>query len=177
MKVANNLWGWFLAFGIALVALGIVAIAHAAASTIVSVIFLGTILAITGVVFIFDSFRSSFGKWNEFFMRLGMGILYLLAGIILLKGPVVGSITLTLILAIMYIALGFIRTIYSATHAGPGRGWSLASGLITLLLGILILLEWPASGLFIIGLFIGIDLVFTGWIYIMAAIAAKNLRL
>jgi uncharacterized membrane protein HdeD (DUF308 family) len=56
------------------------------------------------------------------------------------------------------------------------RGWRLASSIITLLLGVLILLEWPASGLFIIGLFIGIDLIFTGWVYIVSALSARSAK-
>ncbi len=177
--MANTLserWGWLFAWGLVLVILGVLAIAYATVSTVVSVIFLGFLLTVSGIVIIFDSVKSSWGRWNEFFMHLGMGLLYLIAGLILIKGPVAGSITLTLLLAIFYIALGLLRTISCLTREVTNRGWRLFSSIITLLLGILILLEWPASGLFIIGLFIGIDLIFTGWIYIMTALTVKSIK-
>ncbi len=169
----NNHWGWLLVWGIALVILGILAITYASATTVISVIFLGALLTITGVMIIFDSFRTSWGKWSEFSMHLAMGILYLIAGIILIKGPLAGSITLTLLLAIFYIVLGIFRIVSTLTREVTNRGWRLASSILTLLLGLLILIEWPMSGLFIIGLFIGIDLVFTGWIYIISALAVR----
>ena len=166
-------WGWFLAWGLALVALGVLAVVYSVSATLLSVIFFGALLTISGVVIIFDSFKSSWGNWSEFFLHLGMGLLYLIAGVILIKGPVMGSITLTLILAVFYIVLGVVRTISCLTRPVSKRGWRLASSIITLLLGLLILIEWPASGLFIIGLFIGIDLIFTGWIYVMTALSVR----
>jgi uncharacterized membrane protein HdeD (DUF308 family) len=175
-NLLHDRWGWFFAWGILLVLLGVLAIAYSTVTTVISVIFFGILLCVSGAVIIFDSFKSSFGKWNEFFMHLGMGILYLIAGIILVKGPLAGSITLTLLLAIFYILLGLFRTISCLTRAVTNRGWRLASSIITLLLGVLILLEWPASGLFIIGLFIGIDLIFTGWVYIVSALSARSAK-
>lgn len=175
-NLLHDRWGWFFAWGILLVLLGVLAIAYSTVTTVISVIFFGILLCVGGGVIIFDSFKSSFGKWNEFFMHLGMGILYLIAGIILVKGPLAGSITLTLLLAIFYILLGLFRTISCLTREVTNRGWRLASSIITLLLGVLILLEWPASGLFIIGLFIGIDLIFTGWVYIVSALSARSAK-
>lgn len=169
-------WGWLLAWGAALVALGILAITYSVTTTLISVIFLGVLLAVSGAVIIFDSFKSSWGVWKEFSMHLAMGLLYLLAGIILIKGPVVGSLTLTFILAIFYIVLGIVRIISCATREMTNKGWRLASSILTLILGILILVEWPMSGMFIIGLFIGIDLIFTGWIFIITALTVKEER-
>ncbi|MFA6037245.1 MAG: DUF308 domain-containing protein [Legionellales bacterium] len=172
----SNRWGWFFAWGLLLVALGTLAIIYSAATTLISVFVFGVILTISGFVIILDSFKSSWGTWNEFFMHLGMGILYLIAGIILIKGPLAGSITLTLILAILYIVLGIFRIVSCLTREVTNRGWRLASSILTLLLGIFILAEWPMSGLFIIGLFIGIDLIFTGWIYIVTALTARSMK-
>lgn len=169
-------WGWFFAWGILLVLLGVLAIVYAAATTVISVIVFGALLIATGLVIIFDSFKSSWGQWSEFFMHAGMAVLYLIAGYILISGPVAGSMTLTLLLAIFYIVLGLIRTISCLTREVLNKGWRLASSILTLLLGILILIEWPMSGLFIIGLFIGIDLIFTGWIYIISALTARAMK-
>ncbi len=175
-NLVSNRWGWFFAWGVLLVLLGVLAITYATVTSVVSVIVFGVLLFIGGVVIIFDCFKSSWGKWGEFFMHLVMGILYLVAGLILIKGPLAGSITLTLLLAIFYIVLGLFRTFSCLTREVTNRGWRLASSILTLILGILILIEWPMSGLFIIGLFIGIDLIFTGWIYIVSALSARTAR-
>lgn len=166
-------WGWIFAFGLIMLILGVLAISYSFFTTIVSIIFLGTLLFLSGIVVIIDSFRSWWQKWPDFFIHLFMGILYLIAGGMLIKAPLLGSISITLFLAIFYIILGISRIVYVFTTHLPRRGWRIFNAIITLLLGVLILAEWPASGLFIIGLFIGIDLVISGWLYLMAGLAAK----
>ena len=137
-------WGWFFAWGLALVVLGLLAVSYAFSSTIISIIFLGVLLCVGGIVIIFDSFQSWWGRWSGFLLHLGMGILYLIAGVMLIKGPIIGSITLTLLLAIFYIVLGIFRIVNSISLWNlPNHGWRLFGGIVTLLLGILILLEWP----------------------------------
>jgi uncharacterized membrane protein HdeD (DUF308 family) len=168
-------WTWFLLCGLALVILGAVAIAFDTFTTLISVIFLAILILCSGIVIIVDSFASWWGRWRGFFIHLLMGILYAAAGVILLRNPVLASVSLTLLLAIMYIFIGIFRIIYSLSMRVPQWGWSFFSGILALLLGILILAKWPESSLFIIGLFVGIDLMITGWVYIMAAFAAREL--
>lgn len=168
-------WGWFLLWGIALIALGIFAISYATVTTLISVVLLGIVLTAVGVVMIIDTFTFWWRIWSGFFVHLVMALLYLSVGIMLIKGPVSSSISLTLLLAILYIVLGAFRIVYSLTFQLPRQGWRLFNGIITLLLGILILKAWPSSGLFIIGLFIGIDLLVAGWVYVMGAFAARSL--
>ncbi|VVC75765.1 hypothetical protein AQUSIP_10590 [Aquicella siphonis] len=167
-------WVWFLLWGIAIAVLGLFAISATALTTLITVITLGLLLVLGGVVVIFDAFTFWRGKGSGFYLHVLMGILYLLAGSILIKNPLAGSVSITLLLGIAYIILGLFRVIYSLSMQMLRWGWSLFNGIITLLLGILIMANWPASSLFIIGLFVGIDLVFCGWAYIMVAIAARN---
>jgi uncharacterized membrane protein HdeD (DUF308 family) len=171
----NKNWGWFFVWGIALIILGLTAIYFSMVATVVSVIFLGTLLIFAGVFVVFDTFQFWWGKWGGFTAHLIIGLLYAVVGIMLIQQPVASSISITLLLGIFYIFLGIFRLIYPLTLELPQKGWRLFNGLITLLLGILILAEWPMSGLFIIGLFIGIDLLIAGWIYTAAALAAKTL--
>lgn len=168
-------WGFFLAWGVALTVLGILAISFAAFTTLISVIFLGFLLLFSGVLVIIDAIQFWRGKGSSFFFQLLAGLLYSIVGLLFIFSPMVGSMSLTLLLAVLFMVLGVFRIIYAATHHLPRRGWILFSGIITLLLGILILIQWPASGLFIIGLFVGIDLLFLGINYIMAALVARKL--
>ncbi len=89
--------------------------------------------------------------------------------------PIFAAMTLTILLACFFIVIGFYRIIYSAFFQLPSWGWSFFSGIVSLILGILILAQMPFSGLYIIGLFVGIELFFCGWSYVMLALAAKNL--
>lgn len=168
-------WGFFLIWGLALVILGLVAIAAASFTTLVSVIMIGIFLLIAGVVVLVDTFSFWWGKWAGFTVHLLMGILYAAVGLMLIQNPLSGSISLTLLLGILYLILGVFRTIYSLSIQAPRWGWSFFNGLVTTALGLLILCDWPASSLFIIGLFVGIDLLFCGWAYVMAALAARAL--
>jgi uncharacterized membrane protein HdeD (DUF308 family) len=168
-------WLKFFIWGIALVLLGVVAISATTMTTIISIVFLGSLLLVSGVVLIIDAFTFWWNKWQGFFLVSFSGLLYLLLGILLVTNPLLASLSLTFCLGIFYLIIGISRVIYSVFAGVPSWGWGLLSGLVSLLLGILILANWPQSGLFIIGLFVGIDLLFVGWSYIMTSLAARSL--
>lgn len=175
LKAYSKNWGWFFLWGIALFILGMTAIGATTFTTLFSVIFLGSLLLLGGVIIIIDAFSFWWHKWSGFFLHLIIGIFYCAIGVMLIQSPAIASISITLLLGIFYLAVGIFRLIYSLSLRTPMWGWGFFNGLISLLLGILILASWPASGLFIIGLFVGIDLLFCGLSYIMTAFAARSL--
>lgn len=168
-------WAWFFIWGIVLVLLGVLAISATTWTTLFSVVFLGFVLLGSGIVILINSFTFWWGKWGGFFLHLIMGFLYAAVGILLIKSPILASVSLTWFLGIFYTVLGVFRIGYSLSVHGPQWGWNFFNGIITLILGILIMASWPASSLYIIGLFVGIDLLFCGWAYIMAALSARTL--
>lgn len=170
----NKNWGWFVGFGIALIALGIFAIGAAALTTLISVVFLGVLLIIGGVVMLIDTFKAWSGSVGSFILFFLFSLFYLIAGILLIKHPVSAAVSITLLLAIFYMVVGVFRILGSLAMRLPHWGWGLFSGIIALALGILIMAHWPASSLFIIGLFVGIDLVFNGWTYVILGLAARR---
>jgi uncharacterized membrane protein HdeD (DUF308 family) len=113
-------------------------------------------------------------KWGGFFLHLVGGILAVVVGSHLVTSPKAGALVLTLVMAIYFMVIGIVRAITALTMRFPNWGWVLLSGVISFILGLLIKQQWPYSGLFIIGLFIGIDLIFSGWSYVMLALAAKK---
>lgn len=169
-------WGWFLLLGIVLVILGIAAVSAAVLTTLISVIFLGSLLLVGGIFVIIDTFKFWWQKWEGFFIHLLMGILYIVAGIVLLQNPVLGSISLTFLLGVFYTLIGLFRIFQSVTFRLIGWGWLLFSGLVSLLLGILILSNWPQASFYIIGLFVGIDLIVAGWVYITISMTSKAIK-
>jgi uncharacterized membrane protein HdeD (DUF308 family) len=164
--------GWFLALGILLIVAGALAIIYDVAATILSVLFFGWLLIITGGVEAVQSFWQP--KWGGFFLNLFVGILGVVVGFHLVSSPAAGALVLTLVMAVYFMVIGLVRIISALTMRFPNWGWTLLSGVITFILGILIRSQWPATGLFIIGLFIGIDMIFSGWSYVMLSLAARK---
>jgi uncharacterized membrane protein HdeD (DUF308 family) len=165
-------WGWFLALGIIMVILGTLALGSALVVTLVSMIFFGWLLIFAGV---FEAVQSFWQKrWGGFFVHLGVGILYAIVGFMLVANPEASAVALTLLMAIFFIVAGIFRIIAALSMRFPHWGWMLISGIAALILGVLIWRQWPASGFWIIGLFIGIELIFTGWSWVMLSLAARR---
>lgn len=165
-------WGWWLALGFSLIVLGFLALSWSVLFTMVSVIFFGWILLIAGVMESIQAFRQR--RWGGFLLHLLNGILSLVVGLLFLLNPGAGALILTLLLAMFFIVAGIFRTVAALHLRYPTWGWQLFSGIVTLILGILIWAQWPVSGLWVIGLFVGIDLIFSGWARVMLALAARN---
>jgi uncharacterized membrane protein HdeD (DUF308 family) len=166
-------WGWFLALGIVLVILGAIAIGSAFLMTIASVFFIGWLLIIGGVMEAVHAFWRK--RWAGFFLDLLTGILYVVAGWMMVANPAQSALLLTLIIAMFLVFEGVFRIVASLAARYPHWGWVLLNGVISLLLGILIWRQWPVSGLWVIGLFVGIEMLFNGWSLVMLSFAARNM--
>ena len=162
--------GWFLALGILLIVAGSLAIIYDVAATLLSVLFFGWLLIIAGAFEAIQAFWQP--KWGGLFLHLMVGILAVVVGFHLVSSPAAGALVLTLIMAIYFMVIGIFRIVTAIWVRFPNWGWVFLSGVITFVLGVLIKSQWPMSGLWIIGLFIGIDFIFSGWSYIMLALAA-----
>ncbi len=163
---------WYYAFGIALIILGIVALSSTVGITLASVFVFGAIIFIGGLIEFVHSFWSK--RLGDFFLGLFAGILGMIVGGIMFLNPTLSALSLTLILGIYFVADGIFRTIVAVLYRPPHYGWLILNGIVTLLLGILVLAQWPYSGLWVIGLFIGIDMIMSGWSLIAAALIARN---
>ncbi|MEO8401468.1 MAG: DUF308 domain-containing protein [Gammaproteobacteria bacterium] len=166
---------WFLVWGAIMFILGALALSFTTFTTLFTIVLLGMLFMTVGVVILVDTFSFWLHKSTGFLIHFLMGLLYLALGFMFVKGPVWGSISLTLLLGVFYIVIGFFRIIFSLTLRAPKWGWNFLNGAVALLLGVLIMVQWPASSLFIIGLFVGIDLLIYGWAYMMAALAAGEM--
>jgi uncharacterized membrane protein HdeD (DUF308 family) len=164
---------WFLVLGIALVIIGIIAIGSAVAMTIVSVMFLGWLLILAGLFEVIHGFRHR--PWSGFFINLLGGVLYAVAGVVMVANPALAAVTLTRLIAMMLIVAGLFRLFIAFSTPLHHRGWLILNGAISIILGVMIWDSWPSSGLWGIGLFIGIDMIFDGWTEIMLAISARSL--
>lgn len=165
--------GWFVTLGILFIITGTLAIIVPQYASLALELVLGWLLLFSGVFQVFHSFGSK--SWGAFGWRFFGGVIYAAAGVMLLAYPLSGLITLTLILAILLCVQGIFRIIlaFRVKHQNQW-GWILISGVLALALGLMIYFRWPASSLYILGLFVGIDLIFTGWTMLMLAAAKPS---
>jgi uncharacterized membrane protein HdeD (DUF308 family) len=165
-------WGLCVVLGIASVILGTVALGASGIVTLASVLFFGWLLVIGGAVQAVHAFW--FRRWGGFFRHLLGGVLGIVVGGLMVARPVAGALSLTLLLAAFFVVGGVSRIMTALAIRFPGRGWTLLSGVVTLLLGIVIWRQWPISGLWVIGTFVGIDLIFDGWSLVMLGMRARQ---
>ena len=172
-------WWCFLIVGILLVIGGTAAIAYPWFTSFGVVIFLGAVLIVSGVAMIISAFWA--GKWGAFLVQVLVGILYVVAGFVITDAPLTSIAVLTLMMAGFFVVAGAFRIVSALVDRYPQWGWALLNGIVTLMLGLIIfrmfrqLPEEPSGVLWIIGLMVGIELLFNGWTWIMLSFAIKNL--
>ena len=166
------LWWLFLILGLVSVFLGFVAIGSAFIATLASVLVFGVLLLIAGITEVIHAVMVR--NLKGFALHLLAAALYLIAGLFMLEDPVRAAAVITLLLAASFLVGGVLRIIFSLGADFPGWPWVLFNGLVDLALGALIWSGWPESGLWVIGLFVGIDLVLHGWSWMALALAART---
>lgn len=166
-------WGWMLTLGILMVVLGVIGLLMAATFTVASVLVFGALLVVGGVAQVIEAFRAK--GWKSTALHVFIALVYIAAGAIALYDPVAASLSLTLFIAAMLIVAGVLRAIM-ALQMRPLRGWVwvLAGGILSVLLAVAILVQWPLSGLLAIGLFVAIEFLINGWSCIVFALAARS---
>jgi uncharacterized membrane protein HdeD (DUF308 family) len=166
-------WGWFLAFGIVLLLLGIAAIVRSITATVASMYFFGWLLVLASIFQFVSAFMV--GNWAGFFLHLLIAILFVITGVLVLTRPLISAEAVTLVMSMFFLVAGLYQLIASLWTHLPGWGWQALSGVVTSVLGVLVLAGWPATGLWMIGLFVGIELIFYGWAWIALAIGLHKM--
>jgi uncharacterized membrane protein HdeD (DUF308 family) len=165
-------WGWLLVVGILMVALGTIALFIMPAATIGTSLVLGWLLVISGVLEMIHAFRVR--RWGGLFLHLIGGVLGILVGLLVVTHPVAGAAAWTLLFASFFTAIGLFRLIAAISLKFPNWGWAVFDGIVTLALGILLWAEWPWSGMWFLGLAVGVSLILRGWSYVMFALAMHH---
>jgi uncharacterized membrane protein HdeD (DUF308 family) len=157
--------GWIVALGVVFTIAGVIALGSVVMATQVSVLIVGIMMIIAGVAEVINAFQVK--GWGRFLFWLLLGALYIFAGFVTFENPLLAAAVLTLLLGASLVASGIVRIFVAfAMRGGAPWFWVALSGVITLLLGLVILVHWPVSSLYILGLFLGIDLLMAGacWI-------------
>ena len=158
-------WGWIVALGVVYVIAGFIALGSVMMATVASVLIVGVMMIIAGVAELINAFQVK--TWGKFLIWALLGVLYIIAGFVTFENPLFAAVLLTLLLGASLVASGIVRIFlaFNMKREMPWI-WVALSGLVTLLLGVLILARWPINSVYILGLFLGIDLIMagTGWI-------------
>jgi uncharacterized membrane protein HdeD (DUF308 family) len=184
-------WGWLLALGILMTLLGIVGLGMTYWLTIAAVFWCGVLALIAGIAQILDAFHHK--NWKGIVWHVGIGVVYVVAGIAMVTMPVASAFWLTLFIAISLVVVGFFRIVMAFQIRGRGPIWIvvLLSGVITAALGAMVYgtiappgadamatsegqLAWVRSWGWVIGLFVAIQLIMEGVALISLALAARS---
>src|SRR5262245_29599790 len=168
----RRMWWLLLALGLVTVVVGLLAISSTFVATLASVLVFGWLLLIAGVTEVVHALMVRNGR--GFALHLLAAALYLLVGFFILEHPVRAAEVLTLLLAASFLVGGVLRIVFSLTVRFPSWPWVLLNGVVDLLLGGLIWAGWPESSLWVIGLFVGIDLLFHGMSWVMLALNVRT---
>ena len=171
-------WGWLLAFAIVQVIAGSFAIAIPTLASLIGVALFGWLMILSGVFQVAHAVRVR--KWPGFALHLLGGVLYLAAGVLVLLYPLPGALALTLLLAGLFLADGVLRILVaSRARRGDrkeGWGWMLAGGIASIVLGAMLVLGWPSTALWAIGLLLGVNLLFGCAMNAALALACRKIQ-
>jgi uncharacterized membrane protein HdeD (DUF308 family) len=161
-------WEWFLAFGVILMLLGIAAVVRSITTTVVSIAFFGWLLVLASIADLIPAFMV--GKWAGFFLHLLAAILFGITGILMITKPTISAEAWTFVMSVFFLVAGLYLFIGSLWIHLPGWGWQALNGIIAAVMGGLLLAQWPVTGFWVIGLFVGIELMIYGWAWIALAL-------
>ena len=167
-------WWVYALLGVLFLLMAAFVFGHLIAASIVSAIFFGAALTVGGAFQVVHAFWER--GWGGFALSLIVGILYLIGGLWLMANPLATSAALTLFIAAVLLVSGVLRLVL-AYRLWPVGGWMLVlSGIIAILAGLVILAGWPASGLVVLGILLGLDLLTFGLFWLVLALALRELR-
>jgi uncharacterized membrane protein HdeD (DUF308 family) len=166
--------GWSMLWGILMFVCGILAISLPLASSIGIVILLAWLILFAGISHLIFAFHSH--SVGGFLWQILVALIYGAAGIYMLMNPLLGVLSLTLLLAVFLLVEGILELVlYFRIRRVRHAGWVLFDGIVTLILGILIWTHWPSSAVWVIGTLVGISLIFSGISRFMLAMAVRNI--
>ena len=173
MEEIRNSWGWFLGLGILLMVLGAICIIGNVTATFATVLAFGWLLLISGVIALVHAFSTK--NWSGFFAQFLIALFRGFTGYLLIRYPLAGAASLTLILASFFVVSGVFRAIAAGMLKFPRWGWAVFSGIVSTALGLMLFMQMPAASVWFIGLAVGIDMVFEGGWLIAFATALNSL--
>ena len=165
--------GWSMFLGAVMFICGLLAILLPLASSIAIVMVLAWLILFAGVAHLIFAFQSH--SIGGFLWKLLLAVIYGFAGVYMLMHPLLGLVSLTFVLAIFLLVEGVVEVVlYFNIRNVPNSGWVLFDGIITLILGLLIWANWPSASAWVVGVLVGISLMFSGISRFMLSLAIRD---
>ena len=166
-------WGWLMFMGIALTILGIIGLGMVGTLTVVSMFWFGILVIAGGILTLIDAFRAE--GWKAKLWEILIALVYIAAGGIMMANPAASAVWFTMFIAIFLLVTGIFRVVIGVQIKDEvkGWGWTVFAGIASIVLAVMIFYQWPVSGLWVIGLFIAIEMIMQGTSMISIALAAK----
>jgi len=170
-------WGWLLALGILMIVGGTIGLIAAFAYTLAGVIIFGAMLLAGGAFQLVHGIMARENRWVGTLPYFALAILYIIMGLLVVWNPVVASLGLTLVIAALFASIGVFRLVeaWHRRKLGWSCGWPALAGVLEIAFSLVIVLQWPVSGLWVIGILIAIEFLLNGWLLVFAALAARAL--
>jgi uncharacterized membrane protein HdeD (DUF308 family) len=171
---ASQHWKRIVLLGSIVLLLGLLAFVLVVTATIASVLMIGAFMILTGV---FDIMLGlAMPARSRLFLWVAAGVVYILAGGIAIARPMLAASVFTLMLGAGFLATGVLRTVlgFQRVPDGGSRGLVIASGIVTIILGLIILLGWPENSIFVLGTLLAVDLIIWGIGWISFGLALRN---
>lgn len=165
-------WGLFVALGIGLILLGLIAWIDVVSVTIAGTILIGALLLVGGIFQVIHAFMMR--EWGGFLFGLFCGVLSFIAGILIMREPVRGALVLTIVIVAFLAVGGVTRIVLAFRHRGMPRGLLLVSGIVSLIVAWLLYRELPWSGLWVLGTLIAIELIIQGIAWLSYGFALRK---
>mgnify|MGYP002779867753 CR=1 FL=1 len=166
-------WAWLLALGGVLVLAGMLAVSMAFVATLATVVVIAATTLVGGFLELASAVWAR--RWQGVVLHVVVGALYVVAGFLMLNHPVQTAEAFTLLMAALFLVGGLFRVAVAVALRFHHWGWAALSGVVSVVLGVLIWRAWPESSFWVIGTFVGIDLLVTGWTWVMLALALRSL--
>lgn len=168
-------WVWMAILAVISLVGGVLALLNPFAATLAATLMAGWAFALLGVLQIIQAFQVQ--GWGGFIWALLFGILTLVVGGSLIFNPLAGMVSLTLLVAVLFLATGVVKLFYAfSLRPVTGWGWVLLSGVVSVVLGAMILTDMPWSVGNILGILLGIELISNGVLFLFVALGLRNLR-
>jgi len=171
-------WKWLLALGVFMLLAGTLGLGMSVAITIASMLFFALLIGTGGILQIAQGIQAKEQKWSGRIYHFIIGLLYIFTAGLIYWDPVAASEGMTIVLAALFTAIGITR-IFNAIRCKQNEWrWLLPVllGLIDIALAVFIIIGWPATGLWVIGLFVSIELIMNGWFLTLIALRVKRAK-
>jgi len=167
-------WIWMAILAVISLIGGVWALLNPPAATLAATLIAGWTFMAIGVLQIVQSFQVK--EWAGFLWSLLFGVLLLLAGLSLVFNPLAGMISLTLLVAALFLATGVVKIVYSfSLRPISGWGWVLISGIVSVALAVMIMADFPWSAAAVLGILLGVELISNGVLFLLIALGLRKL--